>query len=481
MSELDIDASANEVVTLLDRGQAREAASRLDALRRDQAPVVQEALDRTIAMRAQDQLAVLRDGLSVNDAASVRPMLDRLEGATAPPRFPGNQETAGLSQVQQYDVYASIVAARGEQAARDALDGRDRVILGLRNENQTTENRGRGVYDDRIVVLWRDADGTRHAREFNDVSTEPTAQYDGHAKTTPRSAGYEDVATRRKTEGADVNGDRVADLGRLAEGTTEMRATTHPRHNHRDEFALRPTTDAVGDGQRRVERDTNADGWFDARDVNGVQALNDTFKIHRGSNANTDSAGCQTIGGGEYDDFVRTVRGTPGQDRWQYVLTSVAPAQAPTRDHTDDARAPTTARPANDPRNPQHPDHALQAQISARLQALGGRHAEHADAYSLSLLYHAKANGVTRVDQVVTSNATGTRAAGETIFLVQGPIGDPAAQRVPVSMAEVERTSVDASLERLRQQQLEPATASRGGMQEPMATPAQQVPAMAGR
>jgi hypothetical protein len=107
-----------------------------------------------------------------------------------------------------------------------------------------------------------------------------------------------------------------------------MRATTHPRNGHPDEFALRPSQDAITAGAGRVERDSNGDGWFDARDTQGVQDLNDTFKIHRGSRSNTDSAGCQTIGGGEYDDFVSTVRGTPGQNRWQYVLTSVAPGQA---------------------------------------------------------------------------------------------------------------------------------------------------------
>ena len=99
----------------------------------------------------------------------------------------------------------------------------------------------------------------------------------------------------------------------MGEGTTEMRATTHPRNGHPDEFALRPSQAAITAGAGRVERDSNGDGWFDARDTQGVQDLNDTFKIHRGSRSNTDSAGCQTIGGGEYDDFVATVRGTPGR------------------------------------------------------------------------------------------------------------------------------------------------------------------------
>jgi len=361
------------------------------------------------------------------------------------------------------------VAQRGNTAANEAMATQDRVVLGLRDENRTTEARGRGVYDDRIVVLWKDAQGQGHVREFNQATTEPTAQYDGHAKTTPRSPGFGNVAPRTKTEGEDVNGDRVKDLGRLGEGTTEMRATTHPRHGHADEFALRPSQDAVTAGAGRVERDSNGDGWFDARDTQGVQDLNDTFKIHRGSRANTDSAGCQTIGGGEYDDFVATVRGTPGQNRWQYVLTSVAPGQA--RELGQDA--PLAAN--DDPRQPQHRDHALQQQISTRLQALGGRYAEHADAYSLVMLREAKAAGITQVDQIVASNPSAGRAAGETLFLVQGSPGDPAALRAGVNAAEVRETSVETSLRQLQQQSRDQSAPAHVPAQQPEA------PAMGGR
>lgn len=456
MPEMDINAAANEVVTLLQQRDAREAAARLERLRSGQDPVVQESLDRYISARAAPELEALRraGGVVAADAAVVNPMLDRLREAARPPRMPAASETAGMSQAQQYDVYGSIIALRGDAPARDAMTTQDRVILGLRDENRTTEARGRGVYDDRIVVLWKDAEGSRHAREFNQATTEPTAQYDGHAKTTPRSPGFENVASRTKTEGEDVNGDRVKDLGRLAEGTTEMRATTHPRHGHPDEFALRPSQAAITAGAARVERDSNGDGWFDARDTQGVQDLNDTFKIHRGSRANTDSAGCQTIGGGEYDDFVSTVRGTPGQNRWQYVLTSVAPGRGQELGH--DVRVDR----GDDPRLPRHRDHPLQQQISECLQRMGGHYAEQADQYSLVMLHEAKAAGLTRVDQVVASNATGSRAAGETLFLVQGTPGDPAAIRVGVNAAEVRETSVDTSLQRLQQQSVELAAQS---------------------
>ncbi|MEA9712069.1 XVIPCD domain-containing protein [Xanthomonas campestris] len=489
MPELDINASADEVARLFNQGQAREASMRLDALRQDQSLLVQEALDRSVASRAAERIDALQrpGGLPATDASTVGPVITRLEAARNAPRFPGAEETRDLSQAQQHDIYASIVETRGDDAAHQALATQDRVILGLRNENRTTQgrdpvtrevdSRGTGVYDDRIVVLWRAADGARHAREFNQATTEPTAQYDGHAKTTPRSEGFAQVAVRQKTEGEDVNRDNVRDLGRLAEGTTEMGRTTHPLRNHPDEFALRPTDAAVANGQHRVERDSNGDGWFDARDTHGVQDLNNTFKIHRGSGRNTDSAGCQTIGGNEYDTFVSTVRGTPGQDRWQYVLTSVTPTQT-LQQNQEQENLPTAT--IADPRAPGHPDHALQQQISGHLTALGGRYAQHADSYSLALLYDAKANGTTRVDNVVPSNAIGTQVEGARIFLVQGQNNDPAALRVASEAATIAATPVERSLQRLHQQQ-QTAAETQGQGQAQQQQEQHQQPTMGGR
>jgi hypothetical protein len=442
--ELDISAAADEVVRLLQQRQAQQAAVRFEALRSGQSLVVREALDRYVLARAPAELAALRED-EANGPAVIR-MLDRVRTASRPPRMPVDDETEYLSQAQQYDVYASVIAVRGEAAARDALLTQDRVILGLRKENRTTDMRGKGDFNDRMVVVWRDADGQRHARTFLDANTEPSAQYDGHAKTRPRSPGFGDVITRVKTEGDDVNEDGIRDLGRLAEGTTELLQTTHALGQNDPEFSLRPTPEAIAAGTRRVERDSNGDGWFDADDRNGVQQLNRTFKFHRGGDRNTYSAGCQTIRRDDYDGFVETIRGTPGQDRWQYVLTSVAPGQ--TREVVP--RRPLA--PEQDPRHARHPDHALQRQISARLQDMGAAYAEHADDYSLQLLLAAKANGFTAVDQIVASNAVGTRSAGETLFLVQGALDDPAALRLGVTAAIVTDTPVNISLQQLQQQ-----------------------------
>ncbi len=452
MPEMDISAAADEVVRLLQQNHARAAAERLEALRDGQAAVIQESLDRYVSVRGAAELGALRaaGGVAAGDRAIVSPMLDRLREASRPPRMPATTETENLSQAQQYDVYGSVIAVRGSADAHRAMDTQDRVILGMRNENRTTDEHGQGAYDDRIVVLWKDADGGRHAREFNKATTEPTAQYDAHSATRQPSPGFENVIRKKKTEGEDVNGDGVRDLGRLTEGTTAMQATTHPRRDQPAEFALRPSPAAVIAGAHRVERDSNGDGWFDARDTNGMQDLNSTFKIHRGSSRNTDSAGCQTIGGGEYGTFVDVVRGTPEQSNWQYVLTSVAPGHVRQRDGQD-----VSAAAVDDPRLPSHRDHPLQQQISQGLRAMGGRYAEHADEYSLAMLHEAKAAGLTRVDQVVASNPVRGGTAGETLFLVQGSLTDPAAQRVGVNAAEVAETGVEASLRQLQRQSQE--------------------------
>lgn len=496
MPELDINASANEVVALLNQGQNREAAARLDALRQDQGVVVQEALDRYVAVRAQDRLTALRapDALSAEDAATLNPTLERLRGATAAPRFPADTETQGLSQAQQYDVYASVIGARGTQPARDALNTQDRVILGMRNENATTDHRGRGEYDDRIVVVWKDADGGRHAREFNHATTEPTAQYDHHAgsdgnriyadteRQVPRMAtspGYENVA-RRKVEGDDVNGDNVRDLGRLAEGTVEMVRTEHASNGHTRsgrEFSLRPSDEAVRNGRNMVERDTNADGWFDSRDVSGVQDLNNTFKIHRGSNTNTDSAGCQTIGGGEHSAFIDTVRANPDQTRWQYVLTSVAPGQQQERNQAPAEQAPTgQGRAPSDPRDPAHADHRMYTQIDGHVRALGPPYDRNNEGVNLHLLAEAKLANLSDISAIATNNATANLRAGETLFMVQGRPGDPAAARVAVSADVATHAAPEASINRLdalsRNQPAAPAPV----LEDPQRTQQQEAP-----
>lgn len=372
-TDIDIRASANEVTALLRQGKSAEAFARLDTLREGERPAVQEALDRFVTQGARDQLANLARSGAANDpnTGAVNPNLLRLEAARGDPRMPTNphgdpthSELHNLTDTQRHDVYASMVQTRGNDAARTALAGGDRVILGLRQEDSTlvagvsgsahlprtddpaTKTRdeskgGTGVYNDRLVVLWENPNGTRGVHEVLRASTEPTAQYDAHY-AKDKSVQF------RRGEGADVNADKVTDLGRLAPGTIEMLGAKHGSDLH---FSLRPTPEAVAAGAGMVQRDTNGDGRFDSADENGAQHLNATFKIHRGSSNNTDSAGCQTVHStrddhGMYDQFVTELKGSGAQNRWQYVLTHTTPSTAPAVERTPGAATPNGTEPA---------------------------------------------------------------------------------------------------------------------------------------
>lgn len=353
-TNIDIRAMADQVIAQLRMGRHADAIRLLETARDNERPVVQEALDRYVAVEARDVVGRLGRPGAVE--AEILPVVERLQAATKAPRMPAHNrspgepnEFVGLTGAQSYDVYASIVEARGDQSARDALAlDHHSVLLGLRRENPTMasgDGRGRagtGVYDDRIVVLTRADDGERSVFIADRASTEPTAQYSHHAGsngTRPLSGpggreetrllapspGYEGVTRPRKIEGEDVDGDSMRDLGRLAEGTVEMVVAEHP--NPRSvgmSDAFRPSRTYLDSDRSAgmVQRDTNADGYFTAADPHGIQDLNPSFKIHSGSRNNTDSAGCQTIHPDDYRGFINAARINPGQTRWQYVLTA---------------------------------------------------------------------------------------------------------------------------------------------------------------
>src|SRR5690606_8404096 len=188
---IDIRASADLVIAQIRQGQHAEAIRLLEEARANERPVVQEALDRYVAGGAGNEL--LQMDLPGNATASVS--VQRLQSARAAPRIPEHgraagepNEFAGLTPAQTYDVYASMAEVRGNQDARDALRvDNHSVLLGLRRENPTWasgDGRGRagtGLYNDRIVVLTRAADGQRSAFVADRATTDPTAQYSHHA------------------------------------------------------------------------------------------------------------------------------------------------------------------------------------------------------------------------------------------------------------------------------------------------------------
>lgn len=187
-------------------------------------------------------------------------------GRIEPGRLP---DTAGLTEGQRFDLYAAQVQQHGDAAVQADLAAGRRVILALRNDTATRINEGRGAYDDRMVVLWRDAAGQGHAVELR-ANTEPSGQYEPGGPYTRRAIG------------GDYNGDGRGDQGRLADGSYAF-----TRGSFLGARALLAGNDQV------TERDTNHNGRFD----DGVRAARGDYgmHIHIGGQGNTGSAGCLTL------------------------------------------------------------------------------------------------------------------------------------------------------------------------------------------
>ena len=315
-------ATAKQVANLFRQGRQGEAVALLNNQKQGQPPAVQQALDRMVSAELQYSISpntVQNNQDLFASPAEIGTAIRQINDAgSQPPEMP---VTSTLSDQQKFDVYASIVQTRGNQSAQDDLANGNSVIVGLRSETGTLENNGQGVYDDRIAVISRDANGTVHVEEFNQVSTEPTAQYDANLANHPDN-------NFRRSVGEDVTGDGIRDQGRLAAPQTiQMYEDTHrnPASAGGSDFALRPTPQAVNQGQGGVERFTAGTGYVDNSNPAATDDLNRTFKIHSGSRTNTDSAGCTTVHPNDYVRFEDSIRTNPGQTTWNYLLTEVSP------------------------------------------------------------------------------------------------------------------------------------------------------------
>jgi hypothetical protein len=174
---------AREVAVLFDQGKQGKAVALFNYAKEGQPVAVQQALDRMVS--ANLQYTIIASVSQPLQTETVTPSPVEIgtairqinEAGNNPPEMP---DTTGLTDQQKFDVYSSIVQIRGNQASQDDLANGNSVIVGLRSENSTLANNGQGVYDDRIAVISRDADGTVHVEEFNRVTTEPSAQYDAN-------------------------------------------------------------------------------------------------------------------------------------------------------------------------------------------------------------------------------------------------------------------------------------------------------------
>ncbi|MGN7917258.1 XVIPCD domain-containing protein [Lysobacter sp. 22409] len=111
------------------------------------------------------------------------------------------------------------------------------------------------------------------------------------------------------------------------------------------------------------------------------------------------------------------------------------------------------ARPekvVSDPRQAGHADHAMYEKIkdgvTASHQQQGRSFDEGGERIALGLFVAAKQAGLSRIDHVVPSVGVNP---GETYFLVEGDLRDPAHKRAQVSVAIAEQTPIAESLQKL--------------------------------
>jgi LysM repeat protein len=192
---------------------------------------------------------------------------------------------------------AGVIESRGDARAKADLAAGQKVVVALRTPSDAHDNGGKGVYDDSIAVVWKDAGGTAHARIFAG-NTDPSAQYSTEG---PKAA---------KGSSVDADGDGRNDLGRLQAGTTRY---SQQAGQFLGNTFFRATATTV------AERDTNHDGVFDARDTARIDrtGAGTSMLIHQGGGNNTWSAGCQTMAKSDFNAFVGALG---GQKTFSYVL-----------------------------------------------------------------------------------------------------------------------------------------------------------------
>lgn len=123
---------------------------------------------------------------------------------------------------------------------------------------------------------------------------------------------------------------------------------------------------------------------------------------------------------------------------------------------------------------PGHADYPLYQQVRGHVTGLdaklGREFDETSERLTLSLVALAKENRLERADHVVLSAATGSSAAGQRVFVVQGELNDPAHLRASMATDVAVQASAEQSLRQLanvsQEQQLQAAAQSQQAEQD---------------
>lgn len=230
--------------------------------------------------------------------------------------------TGNLGDSEKAELYTRMYRSIASADAQAALDNGEKVIFGLRNETAWNANAGKGLFDDRVVVLQRGDDGKSILHYEGAYNTEPAGSYD---QKSP-NFGVARTSTGPGSD-KDVNNDSFMDAGRLIGNKTyeyewSKSASSYGPVIYGNNNVLRPVYSL------NVERDVQHNGTYsyDAgspADVAGKYDSGRTILFHRGYSGFTGSAGCQTFPVGEFANFAASIAPTPTQSRFFYTLKNM--------------------------------------------------------------------------------------------------------------------------------------------------------------
>ena len=127
-----------------------------------------------------------------------------------------------------------------------------------------------------------------------------------------------------------------------------------------------------------------------------------------------------------------------------------------------------------------HPLHEQADKLVRQMDRDMGRQSDvHSERMAASAARLAKESGFDRIDHVLLSNATASKGAGETVFVVQGDAADPAHLRAHMSTQKAVDTPVEQSVQELAR--LETSTQQQAMVREQTETVAREQAAQAHR
>lgn len=150
----------------------------------------------------------------------------------------------------------------------------------------------------------------------------------------------------------------------------------------------------------------------------------------------------------ERDPVTGVIKGEPDTEKWKTPLERQQDRQLERnlRQEMQGQKTPVEA---------DHQDFGLYQQIKGKVTELDHQNGRTFDASSermtASLLALAKDNGLTRVDHVLLSKQTESLTRAQNVFVVQGPLNDPAMLRAHMPTVQAAQTPVEHSFNQLEQ------------------------------